>query len=301
MRLNNARVAWRIDLPERVPELLGVSVETVTEIEGGWDSAVLEVNGEWIVRVPRRGEVHAWLRKEARLLLEIGPMLPLPVPRFVAIADDDEPFVAYRKLPGRPIDETLRHGADAPALGRTLGPFLAALHQVSRSDAERWTGTDADVWNREQQRFREECERRAFPLLDARECRYVANLFDGLDGASDIALVHGDLGPDHILVGSGRIAGVIDWSDACVGDLAIDLAWPLHATPPAFSEALLRAYAPGGVKRGVLERSRSYYEVAHLHEVLHGLKRNDEALIDRALRDFRTVISASDGGAPPLG
>src|SRR6185503_2354562 len=44
----------RIELPARVPELLGVSVETVTEIEGGWDYVVFEVNEAWIVRVPRR-------------------------------------------------------------------------------------------------------------------------------------------------------------------------------------------------------------------------------------------------------
>ncbi|MFL5736446.1 MAG: phosphotransferase, partial [Actinomycetota bacterium] len=82
-----------------MPELLGLSVETVTEIQGGWDNAVFEVNGEWIVRVPRREEVRPWLRKEMRLLPEIAPLLPLPIPSFEIAEDGDQPFVAYRKLP----------------------------------------------------------------------------------------------------------------------------------------------------------------------------------------------------------
>src|SRR3954468_7962270 len=71
-----------IELPARVPELLGVSVESVTEIEGGCDYAVFEIDGEWIVRVPRRPEVRARLQKEARLLPELPASLPLPVPTF---------------------------------------------------------------------------------------------------------------------------------------------------------------------------------------------------------------------------
>src|ERR1041385_5684252 len=48
------RTMRHIELPAHVPELLGVSVETATEIEGGWDYVVFEVNGAWIVRIPRR-------------------------------------------------------------------------------------------------------------------------------------------------------------------------------------------------------------------------------------------------------
>jgi aminoglycoside phosphotransferase (APT) family kinase protein len=284
-----------------VPELLGVPVETVTEIEGGWDHAVFEVHGEWIVRVPRRKEVRPWLRKETRLLPEIAPLLPLPVPSFEVAEDGDEPFVAYRKLPGRPIDETLRDGADPAAMGTLLGTFLAALHRVSKGDAEAWTRTDEGEWTQAHRRFREECERRAYPLLDPEEERRLATCFDRLDRTSDIGLVHGDLGPDHILVESGRIVGVIDWTDACIGDAAIDLAWPLHATRPAFAHAVLAAYAPRGDGERVLERSRCYYEVAHLHEVLYGLERSDHALVERALRDVRSILAVRDGGARRLG
>jgi aminoglycoside phosphotransferase (APT) family kinase protein len=46
------------------------------------------------------------------------------------------------------------------------------------------------------------------------------------------AVTHSDLGPTHLLVHDGRLAGVIDWGDARVGDPAIDYAWLLNGPFP---------------------------------------------------------------------
>ncbi|MFC6847283.1 phosphotransferase [Streptomyces caelestis] len=51
------------------------------------------------------------------------------------------------------------------------------------------------------------------------------------------ALVHGDLGPGHLLAQDGALTGVIDFGDAHIGDPAVDLAWALNGTSPAFAEA----------------------------------------------------------------
>ena len=281
----------RIELPARATELLRVSVETVTEIEGGWDYVVFEVNGAWIVRIPRRAEVEGWLRKEIRLLPEIAPLLPLPIPRFdVVAADEEEPFVAYRKLRGRSLDVMLRGEVDAPVLGRQLGSFLAALHSFPLPRAMRLTRTDPESpgWLAQQEELRERSERDAYPLLEPEERRRADHVFEeyfaSVDGVSP-ALVHGDLGPDHVLSSTDTVTGVIDWSDASVGDPAIDLAWPTHATPREVAEALLDAYGPESA--GPSERSPYYYRVAHLHEVLHALDHDDAALLERGLHAFR--------------
>jgi aminoglycoside phosphotransferase (APT) family kinase protein len=278
-----------------VPELLGVPVETVTEIEGGWDHAVFEVNGEWIVRVPRRKEVRPWLRKETRLLPEIAPLLPLPVPSFEVAEDGDEPFVAYRKLPGRPIDETLRDGADATALGRMLGSFLTALQRFDLARATELTdsGPDAHGWIEEQRRLHELSRSRVYPLLTAEEHERTDRLFrDFLEIAErDIAptLVHADLGPDHLLCVGDRVTGVIDWSDAWVGDPAVDLAWLTNATPARFSDALVSACIDAGsvVTESTIKRSGFYHRVGPLHEILNALDTADTPLRERGLRGFR--------------
>jgi aminoglycoside phosphotransferase (APT) family kinase protein len=281
-----------IELPAHVPELLGVSVETATEIEGGWDYVVFEVNGAWIVRIPRRTEVEGWLRKEIRLLPAISPLLPLPVPRFEVVVDGDEaqPFVAYRKLPGRALDAALRGTVDAPSLGAALGSFLAALHAFPVPRATRFTRADPESqgWLEQQEELRERSAREVYPLLEpderTRADRVFEEYFSSVDDIS-LALVHGDLGPDHVLCSTHTVTGVIDWSDATIGDPAIDLAWPTHATPREFAEALLEAYGPDSA--GPSERSPYYYRVAHLHEVLHALDHNDAALLEHGLRAFR--------------
>ena len=47
--------------------------------------------------------------------------------------------------------------------------------------------------------------------------------------------------PSHLLGSpTARVSGVIDWSDTVVGDPALDLAWTLNGTPPAFADAARR-------------------------------------------------------------
>ena len=49
-----------------------VAVQTVLPITRGWDSFVLEINGELMFRFPMREDVIEYLEKEIRLLASIG-------------------------------------------------------------------------------------------------------------------------------------------------------------------------------------------------------------------------------------
>jgi len=209
----------------------------------------------------------------------------------VALTDNNaQPFVAYRKLPGRALDAALRGTVDAPSLGAALGSFLAALHAFPVPRATRFTRADPESqgWLEQQEELRERSAREVYPLLEpderTRADRVFEEYFSSVDDIS-LALVHGDLGPDHVLCSTHTVTGVIDWSDATIGDPAIDLAWPTHATPREFAEALLEAYGPDSA--GPSERSPYYYRVAHLHEVLHALDHDDAALLEHGLRAFR--------------
>ncbi|OBI85381.1 phosphotransferase family protein [Mycobacterium sp. 1245805.9] len=55
-------------------------------------------------------------------------------------------------------------------------------------------------------------------------------------------LCHGDLKAAHILVDDGRLAGVIDWGDALVGDPWFDIARFAHRSPEPSLELLLESY-----------------------------------------------------------
>ena len=58
------------------------------------------------------------------------------------------------------------------------------------------------------------------------------------------ALCHGDLKAAHILVEAGRLAGVIDWGDAVVGDPLWDIARFAHRADAGSVSLLLEGYDP---------------------------------------------------------
>ncbi|MFL5767454.1 MAG: phosphotransferase family protein [Actinomycetota bacterium] len=282
----------RIELPGRLSELLGVPVATGTEIEGGWDYAVFEVNGSWIVRVPRREEVKDWLRKETRLLPQLGPVLPLPVPRFELVADDEPaPFVAYRKIEGEPIDEIADALVDPRSIGEQLGRFLGVLHGFPPERAGELTRTDATTWMHELHLLRNECEGVVYPFLSPEQRIRACRMFDDFtERAASVepTLVHADLGPDHILCSRDSVTGVIDWSDACIGDPAIDFGWLLHSTPSVVAEGVRSGYAGQRTSaEPIFDRSLFYHRIGPWHEVLYGIAERRPDLLDRGVRGVR--------------
>lgn len=61
------------------------------------------------------------------------------------------------------------------------------------------------------------------------------------ESAANDCLVHGDFQPAHVLVGEGRITGVIDWADAGTGDRHYDLA-VLTVDHPEHLDAVVDGY-----------------------------------------------------------
>ena len=61
------------------------------------------------------------------------------------------------------------------------------------------------------------------------------------------SLCHGDLKVGHVLVDDDRLAGMIDWGDAVVGDPVWDIARFAHRADASSLSLLLEGYDPGGV------------------------------------------------------
>jgi aminoglycoside phosphotransferase (APT) family kinase protein len=265
------------------PEFRGRSI---IAIDAGWDFDVFEVDREWIVRIPNRPEVEAWLATETAVLAELAPTFPVPVPRFELTRGTQG--VAYRKLLGVP----LTRARGTASIAAELGEALKALHAFPTSRAIELGAKDfgggrfrAHYRNARWPQFRE----RVLPLLapDEREQaeRWArAYLEDSV--AFRPALVHRDLGPEHVLVADGRVGGVIDWADARVADPAIDFAWLLHGLSAEFASALLDAYAEE-LDATFLERARFYHVLGPFYEVVHGQDTQQPALVDSGLAGIR--------------
>jgi aminoglycoside phosphotransferase (APT) family kinase protein len=223
---------------------------------------------------------------EAQLLPALAGALPAAIPRFEHVADGGR-AVAYRKLPGSPVD-----GSDA-GIGEQLGRFLAALHAFPTEEARALGAPSHDRdWRGRYESFARGVLGRAGRLLadDLRRAEAMVSAY--LDEPANFAfaprVTHSDLGPAHVLARDGRLTGVIDWSDARIGDPAIDLAWTLHGTPPAFAEAVLAGYGDDDPR--LAERALFFHRLGPWYELHYGIHFHRPAYVESGLAGVRVRL-----------
>jgi aminoglycoside phosphotransferase (APT) family kinase protein len=129
--------------------------------------------------------------------------------------------------------------------------------------------------------YREQCaefERLVLPLVDEQLRARAHELFDGVDAlvGFEPTLLHADLGPDHLLVREGVLAGVIDWGDARIGDPALDYAWLLNGPFPFWD-----------VDDDLRRRARFYHRLGPWYEAHYGLFTDQAAHVESGLAGIR--------------
>jgi aminoglycoside phosphotransferase (APT) family kinase protein len=192
----------------------------LVEIDEGFDFKVLIVDGAWVVRWPRHRLAVEEIEQEVELLPVLAALLPVEVPQFEYISR--EPWlVAYRLIRGDPMV------AEDPAGVRA---FLDALHAVDVDTVPARRPDWLETYREQAGEFR----RVVLPLLDPDERSGGEALLAETETLTGFqpALTHSDLLPEHLLVHEGKLAGVIDWGDARIGDPAIDYAWLLNGPFP---------------------------------------------------------------------
>jgi aminoglycoside phosphotransferase (APT) family kinase protein len=247
-----------------IADALGRNPETIVEIDTGYDFEVAIVDDDWVFRFPRRPGVEEALEVEIVLLPAIAGALPVDVPSFEHVSRTPL-FVGYRLLRGEPLVDEDAGGVRA---------FLEALHALDTSglpvERRDWIGAYTDQCA--------EFERLVLPRLD-RDLRPGAKrLFAEVETLVDFApaLLHADLGPDHLLVRDGRLSGVIDWGDARVGDPALDYGWLLNGP-----------FADWNVDSDLRRRARFYHRLGPWYEAHYGLFTDQPAHVEVGLAGIR--------------
>jgi aminoglycoside 2''-phosphotransferase len=263
-------------------------------IDSGWDSRVLEVDGQWIFRFARRPEIADQFRKELQLLPELASRLPVAVPRpeFACLDDPDYICMGYRNLNG----EALSDATMTPAVAAQIGALLDCLHRfpldiVSKTDL---LVAGTDVWRAEYLDFYRWVQANVIPQVSEPLRKSMRNLWEGfLDTEENFLfkplLIHGDLGVEHVLVDptSDRLAGVIDWGDARVGDPALDFTGLLASCGAKFVSQVLESYAVPLDGR-FWERMAFYRDIIPFHQMRYGLEIGDGRFFAEGLRAFES-------------
>jgi aminoglycoside phosphotransferase (APT) family kinase protein len=168
---------------------------------------------------------------------------------------------------------------------------LRALHGVSPADAIRHGALDADKAKEVLAGEIDRMRREVLPLLDDGAATQGARLLDTAAAPPpSLALAHADLGPEHILVADGKVAGVIDWTDARVTDPAIDLAWLLNGTPVPVAAAIAEAY---GADESMRRRAYAWHQLGPWHEVLYGFDTGEDGYVQSGLAGVRRRLATT--------
>lgn len=251
-----------------------MSADPEADFDGGWDNRVTLVEGDQVERTPRFPDREAQLRRETELLPWLAPLLPLPVP--VPEVVTEHPFtVRYAYLPGGPCPGT------SPAHGAAVGRFLRVLHSLDPAEAVQHGARDAEASHTEILETLARMQREVLPLLPDELVDAGRALLGRMSSPpTRTAVVHADLGPEHIRVMGDRVGGIIDWGDSCIGDPALDLAWTTVGADRAFADAVAAAYQPDDL---LVARARDWHLLGPWHEVLYGLGQGDPAFVDSGL------------------
>lgn len=200
---------------------------------GDHDAWLVDADGdEWVVRVPRRpstdgdpsGALVHELTEHIRRSVGADVSAWVPEHRLVGSAG----WVAHRHVEGRSLQDLVADPFatvdDLSALGRQLGRFIVAIEDVRAPPGVPVDDVDPVEWLDEVDSLAEGLA----PVLGAerrdRVRRFAAEPFRA-PSRDELAVCHNDLGAEHVIIDptTGRIAGVIDWSDAAVSDPAGDV------------------------------------------------------------------------------
>ncbi|MEX5301272.1 phosphotransferase family protein [Kocuria sabuli] len=246
------------------PDLRWSRARRITE---GWDHVVVVLDDALVFRFPVEAEPYAdGLGREIEVLdhLADGLTEPLParVPHYDRVAPDRS-FAGYRIVPGRPLTPQLM-SALAPAereeIVTQLAGFLSALHTapVAGTPLER---VPESYLVEDQRGVRQGVEDHLRDVLTPGELAEVEEVLADVDGllTADLpeVFVHNDVYSRHLLwdEAAGRL-GVIDFSDMCLGDPAVDFA-ELHEYGEEFVRAVYERYT-GPKDPGFLDRAWTY-------------------------------------------
>lgn len=269
-------------------------------MEGDGEQVVL-FEPPWIFRFPRNSAVAGNLQKEQAVLPVVASRVAFDVPRFEHVGTwRDQPYAGYRRIPGRPLSGHPFTGSKlADEAAGSMAEVLSSLHDIPTSLVAEACAIEptVDAWRQRYCALRDEVRVQVSPLLNSRvrdavERGFNRFLDEKLATLKDVALVHCDLGCEHILIGDAgtAVTGLIDFEDATIGDPTIDFVG-IYVTYGMEAVGRIRASYRWELDEHFEQRLRFYTWMASCHEMLYGLEEGREDLVEDGIEGLRIRLS----------
>lgn len=253
---------WRAEVAldqDQVLQLIAADFPQLGEIRSlklcgaSWDNHVYEVNGVWILRIPKREIAVARLEQEIRVLPRLQSHLgiAIPEPTYHVPGDSRYPWprAVFRRIPGQPLCEV--QISDYPRFAKELGTVLRKLHGFEAQHGSLQLVSDdrhMDYERRLEQSNENLCQ---MILLDWKgDTRKVMEVLEtqaqigfGDNLTPVIRPVHADVDSRHLFVRQdGTVQALIDWGDFHYGDCSVDLEAMYSLVPPSARAYFLIGY-----------------------------------------------------------
>ncbi len=256
--------------------------------DAGTDSVIYRLGDALGLRFPRVHWAVGQIDKECEWLGRLAPWLDVPVPVPLERGEPGDgyphPWLVYPWLLGSSLDH--RPEAATPGLAQMAAEFVQALERapVDGGPPAGRRGLSLVAHDRATAIGIERlaCE------IDAGRARSVwTEALQAGPWRGEPVWVHGDLLPGNLLVGRGRVTGVIDWAATGMGDPACDamLAWSF---PPAAREVFRRTV---GFDEGTWARARGWVVEQTVHYIPYY-----ERTLPLAVEQARRRLDAALGG-----
>ncbi|SFS06893.1 Predicted kinase, aminoglycoside phosphotransferase (APT) family [Microbacterium sp. cf046] len=216
---------------EQLPECRDLPV---TALAGsGTVNAIFRIGDDLTARFPLQGldaaEVESHLEREAAALGEFRRVCPFPAPRPLMICSGGHgyplPWSVQTWVPGeiaspRGLSGSLEFAEDLVRLIQAMRDADVA-GRVFSGEGRGGVLRDGDEWVAE-------CLRRSTGLVDVDRIGALWARLRELPYADTLVMSHRDLIPANLLVGDGRLVGVLDGGGYCPADPALDLVAGWH-------------------------------------------------------------------------
>ena len=265
-------------LLKRIQSILpDLEVEQFDISDEGLVNDVVIVNHKFVFRFARTKQGAADLSREKCVLDLIRPTIGvnIPTPEY-----HNRDCMVYPFIEGEPLllDRIKSWDENAQArMAESLGTFLFNLHttDISRAEPE-LPATLAPVKRKRWLKIYEGIKGTVYPLLWKHQVDWAESVFENMLCDKSYfdcqpALIHGDLRQYHILTDPGcqRVAGVIDFGVAGIGDPASDFGTLINTYGESFVVKMKGTYPD---LEEFMPRARFYAQALELHWAWLGLE-----------------------------